>query len=86
MITSREEFFKLLLEGKSLTKKDEEIKGIKYLLYYTNDNFVPYECNVINDYENTEFEWLSDCTIEEACEWLFSESMNYDRWEVLENE
>ena len=59
MITSRQEFFRLLLEGKALTKKDEEIDGIKYLLYYT---------------------------IEEACEWLFNESMNYDKWEVLENE
>ena len=86
MITSRKEFFTLLLEGKTLTKKDKEIDDVKYFLKYNNDNFVPYECNIIDYIEGTNFEWLSDCTIEESCEWLFNESMNYGKWGVLENE
>lgn len=85
MITSRQEFFRLLLEGRTLAREELET-GIKYFLKYNNDNFVPYECIVKNDYENTEFEWLSYYTIEEACEWLFTESMNYDKWKILENE
>lgn len=85
MIISRKDFFKLLLEGRTLVREELET-GIKYFLKYNNDNFIPYECNIINDYEDTNFEWLSDYTIEEACEWLFSESMNYDKWDVLENE
>lgn len=81
MITSRQEFFRLLLKGKTLVREDK-VTGIKYFLSYNNESYIPFEFKFKRDGE--EYERLSGhISIEEACEWLFDESINYNKWEVL---
>lgn len=82
MITSRQEFFRLLLKGKTLIREDK-VSGIKYFLSYNNEFYIPFEFKFKRDGE--EYERLSEpIFVEELCEWLFDESMNYSDWEVLE--
>lgn len=84
MITSRQEFFRLLLEGKALVKEELET-GIKYFISYDENYIIPYECKFKKD--NQEFQYLSEyLSTEEYSEWLWYESTQYNKWDVLENE
>lgn len=57
--------------------------GIKYFISYDENYIIP--CKFKKD--NQEFQYLSEyISIEEYSEWLWYESTQYNKWEVLENE